>query len=111
RNSVFGPRPRVTRWPGSKMPMGMCFHSVSINDSPGSRPGGSGMPPRRIAGGIMKKALILGTLLGGLAAFVWSSISWEVVGWHEKTMVSFQNEDEVSAVIASHAATDGIYLL
>jgi len=59
----------------------------------------------------MKKALILGTLLGGLAAFVWSSISWEVVDWHEKTMVSFQNEDEVSAVIASHAATDGIYLL
>ena len=59
----------------------------------------------------MKKALILGTILGGLAAFVWSSISWEIVGWHEKTMVSFQNEDEVSAVIASHAPKDGTYLL
>lgn len=59
----------------------------------------------------MRKALILGTILGGLAAFVWSSISWEIVGWHEKTMVSFQSEDEVSAVIASHAARDGTYLL
>lgn len=57
------------------------------------------------------KALVLGTILGGLVAFVWSSVSWEVIGWHEKTMVSFQNEDEVSAVIASHAPADGTYLL
>jgi hypothetical protein len=57
------------------------------------------------------KALVLGTILGGLVAFVWSSVSWEVIGWHEKTMVNFQNEDEVSAVIASHAQVDGTYLL
>ena len=59
----------------------------------------------------MTKSLILGTILGGLAAFLWSSISWELLGWHEKTMVGFQNEDEVSAVIASHATQDGTYLL
>jgi lipoprotein signal peptidase len=59
----------------------------------------------------MMKALVLGTILGGLVAFVWSSVSWEVIGWHEKTMVKFQNEDEVSAVIASHAPVDGTYLL
>ena len=59
----------------------------------------------------MTKSLILGTILGGLAAFVWSSISWELIGWHEKTMVAFHNEDEVSAVIASHAGQDGTYLL
>jgi hypothetical protein len=59
----------------------------------------------------MLKSLVLGTILGGLVAFVWSSISWEVLGWHEKTMVSFQNEDEVSAVIASHSPNDGTYLL
>ena len=57
------------------------------------------------------KSLVLGAVLGGLAAFVWSSFSWEVLGWHEKTMVNFQNEDEVSAVIASHAAKDGTYIL
>jgi hypothetical protein len=59
----------------------------------------------------MTKSLILGTILGGLAAFVWSSISWELIGWHEKTMVAFHNEDEVSAVIASHAGQDGTYIL
>jgi len=59
----------------------------------------------------MTKSLILGTIFGGLVAFVWSSISWELIGWHEKTMVAFQNEDEVSAVIASHASQDGTYLL
>jgi hypothetical protein len=59
----------------------------------------------------MTKSLILGTILGGLAAFVWSSVSWELIGWHEKTMVAFHNEDEVSAVITSHAGQDGTYIL
>jgi hypothetical protein len=59
----------------------------------------------------MTKSLLLGTILGGLAAFVWSSISWEVFDWHEKSMLSFQNDDEVSAVIASHAPQSGVYLL
>lgn len=59
----------------------------------------------------MLKSLVLGTILGGLVAFVWSSVSWEVLGWHEKTLVKFQNDDEVSAVIASHAAQDGTYIL
>ena len=59
----------------------------------------------------MTKSLILGTILGSLAAFVWSSISWELIGWHEKTMVAFHNEDEVSAVIASHAGQDGTFIL
>jgi hypothetical protein len=44
-------------------------------------------------------------------AFLWSSISWELIGWHEKTMVAFHNQDEVSAVIASHASEDGTYIL
>ena len=59
----------------------------------------------------MLKSLVLGTILGGLVAFVWSSVSWEVLGWHEKTLVKFQNDDEVSSVIASHATQDGTYIL
>lgn len=59
----------------------------------------------------MTRALLLGTVLGGLTAFAWSMVSWELLGWHEKTMLGFQNEEEVSAVIASHAAADGTYLL
>ncbi len=59
----------------------------------------------------MLRALVLGTILGGLVAFVWSSVSWELLGWHEKTLVSFQNDEEVSAVIDSHAPKDGTYIL
>jgi hypothetical protein len=42
------------------------------------------------------KSLVLGTLLGGLAAFVWSTISWELIGWHGKTMLGFRNDEEVA---------------
>lgn len=59
----------------------------------------------------MFKSLLLGAVLGGLVAFLWSSFSWEVIGWHERTMTGFLNEDEVAAVIASHAPKDGTYLL
>jgi hypothetical protein len=59
----------------------------------------------------MTKALVLGTVLGGLAAFAWSTLSWEIIGWHEKTMARFQNEEEVAAAIASYAANDGTYML
>jgi hypothetical protein len=59
----------------------------------------------------MLRSLVLGTVLGGLVAFLWSSLSWEVIGWHEKTMVGFQNQDEVSATVASHVTEDGTYIL
>jgi hypothetical protein len=59
----------------------------------------------------MIRSLVLGTILGGLTAFIWSSISWEIIGWHEKPLLTFQNEDEVSAAIASHITQSGTYLL
>ena len=59
----------------------------------------------------MLKSLILGAILGGLTAFLWSFISWDLLPWHEKQLRSFQSEDEVSAVIASHAPESGNYLL
>ncbi|PYU69694.1 MAG: hypothetical protein DMG49_12650 [Acidobacteria bacterium] len=59
----------------------------------------------------MLKSLVLGTILGGLIAFVWSSVSWEVLPWHEKPILSFQNDEEVSAVIRSHTVKSGVYIL
>ncbi len=59
----------------------------------------------------MRKSLLLGTILGGLAAFLSSSISWELLGWHEKALLTFQNEDDVAAVLASHTTQSGTYLL
>jgi hypothetical protein len=57
------------------------------------------------------KSLILGTILGGLVAFLWTTVSWELLGWHEKPLLAFQNEDELSAFITSHAEKSGVYLL
>jgi hypothetical protein len=59
----------------------------------------------------MFRSLMLGTVLGGLTAFLWSTLSWEVVGWHEKTMSTFHDDGAVAAVIASHAPADGTYSL
>jgi hypothetical protein len=59
----------------------------------------------------MIRSLVLGTILGGLVAFLWSSISWEGIGWHERTLLTFQNEDDVSTAIASHMKQSGTYLL
>jgi hypothetical protein len=59
----------------------------------------------------MIRSPVLGTILDGLAALLWSSVSWEVIGWHERTMRTFQNEDEVSAVIASHTTQSSTFLL
>jgi hypothetical protein len=59
----------------------------------------------------MWKSLLLGAILGGLTAFIWSSISWELLGWHEKPILAFQNDDEVSSVILSHTMQSGVYIL
>jgi hypothetical protein len=59
----------------------------------------------------MIRSLVLGTILGGLTAFIWSSISWSLLTWHEKPLHTFQNENEVSAVIASHTTESGNYIL
>jgi hypothetical protein len=57
------------------------------------------------------KSLVLGTLLGGLTALVWSNISWELIGWHEKSLRTFENDQDVAAVISSHTVEDGTYLM
>jgi hypothetical protein len=57
------------------------------------------------------KSLLLGTILGGLTAFLWSSLSWEILGWHEKAVHRFPNEDAIAAAISAHAVPSGIYLL
>jgi hypothetical protein len=58
----------------------------------------------------MKRALLLGALLGGVVAFAWSFISWDVLSWHENQMYSFQDEDAVGRAIMDHAPQSGMYL-
>ena len=59
----------------------------------------------------MIKSLLLGTIVGGIIAFLWSWVSWGVLPWHEKGLLKFQNEAEVSAMITSHTTDSGTYLL
>jgi hypothetical protein len=59
----------------------------------------------------MLKSLLLGTILGGLVAFLWSFVSWELLPWHEKALLTFQDEDAVASVIEAHTARSGTYLL
>lgn len=59
----------------------------------------------------MIKPLLLGTIVGGLVAFLWSWVSWGVLPWHEKALMKFQNEAEVTAMITSHTTASGMYIL
>ncbi len=58
----------------------------------------------------MTKTLVLGAILGGLVAFLWSNVSWEILPWHERTLLTFQDEDAVGRVVTEHAASSGVYL-
>ena len=59
----------------------------------------------------MRKSVLLGTILGGLAAFLWSTISWELLSWHEKPLLRFQDEDRVAGAISSQTTRSGTYIL
>jgi hypothetical protein len=58
----------------------------------------------------VKRSLLLGALLGGIIAFLWSWVSWDVLPWHENQMYSFQNEDSVGRVIMDNTQQSGMYL-
>src|SRR5947208_4178371 len=62
-------------------------------------------------GARMNKSLILGGVLGGLALFVWGSISWMVLPWHLMTLEKFTNEATVAKALLANAGVSGVYLL
>ncbi len=57
------------------------------------------------------RSLLLGTILGGLTAFLWSTTSWELLGWHEASVHAFPNEAEVVAAMTAKPLESGVYLL
>jgi hypothetical protein len=54
-------------------------------------------------------SLFLGSLLAGLAFFLWSAVSWMALPWHHAVYRTFADEDAVAAVIARNAAVSGLY--
>lgn len=57
----------------------------------------------------MGKALIKGTLIGGIIIFVWMLISWTVIPWHCWTMKEFIDETEVAQTLLENTTEDGFY--
>jgi len=53
----------------------------------------------------------LAGVLGGLVVYIWGSISWVALPWHNVTLNKFSNEAEVAEVIINNANKDGIYIL
>ncbi|MGH7207064.1 MAG: hypothetical protein ACREI2_12745 [Nitrospiraceae bacterium] len=59
----------------------------------------------------MKTSLVLGGLLGGMALFVWGSISWMVLPWHMMTFEKFKDEATIAQALTANALRPGLYLL
>ena len=52
---------------------------------------------------------LIAVVVAGAAAFVWSTVSWMVIPWHQPTMEIFENEESVGAAIKAAAPVAGIY--
>ena len=51
-----------------------------------------------------------GALVGGVIFFVWMSISWMVIGWHQSYMKQLPNEAAVALELKSQVKEDGLYV-
>lgn len=54
--------------------------------------------------------LLKGTVLGGVALFVWSAVSWMLLPWHNAGFKRFTHEEPVLAAIGAAAPESGVYL-
>lgn len=59
----------------------------------------------------MVKSLVLGAVLGGIVAFVWSAVSWMLLPWHNSSMKSFTNEAVVAQALIDNAPSGGMFML
>ena len=57
----------------------------------------------------MKLRIIAAVFAGGLSAFVWSSVSWMAIPWHQPTMSVFEDEESIGSLIKAAAPQAGIY--
>lgn len=57
------------------------------------------------------KRLLLSSFFGGLVVFLWSNVSWLLLGWHAAGMRTFTNERAVAEMLAANAPQPGLYLL
>ena len=53
--------------------------------------------------------LLLGTLAGGVASFIWNAISWMALPWHHAVYRRVRNEDALGHALNELCDTDGVY--
>jgi hypothetical protein len=58
----------------------------------------------------MSKKILLASVLGGIAMFIWGAVSHMVLGLGESSMKAMQNEDAVIAVMKENMKESGLYL-
>ena len=59
----------------------------------------------------MARPLILGTVLGAIVLFIWSTIAWMLIPWPGEPLRSFTNDDAVAQAIKANSPRSGNYLL
>ena len=59
----------------------------------------------------LAKALILGTLLGGLVMFAWGAVSHVLIPYGTLVFLRFSDENTVARAIVANAPRSGIYFL
>ena len=55
--------------------------------------------------------LLKGGLIGGLIFFVWTSISWMAIGWHNSYMSAVPDEDVFAESIRTEIPETGLYFI
>jgi hypothetical protein len=59
----------------------------------------------------MIKPLVLGSVLGAVVLFLWSTLAWTLIPWPGQPLRSFTNEDAMQQAVIANAPKSGNYLL
>jgi hypothetical protein len=59
----------------------------------------------------LMKNIVLAGVAGAVVLFIWSSLSWMILPWHQKTLHQFKDDAMVTAVLQANVDKSGVYLL
>lgn len=59
----------------------------------------------------MWRTLIRGGIVGGVIVFIWLTISWMILPFHNSTIQSFRDDGDVIEHISDEAPRDGVYMV
>ena len=57
----------------------------------------------------MNRQIFIAGLLGGLAIFVWSSISWMALPWHSATISNLPAGEQIAQLLKESGSPSGVY--